>query len=322
MYSLRDYGRMIRGTRPGAYARALAEVIRPGDRVLDLGAGAGFCTLLALRAGASEVIAIDTNPMVNLIPEVLRENGIRSGVRVIQGDSRELSLDSPVDVVVADLRGVLPLYGTNYSVVRDAKSRLLKPGGHCIPLRDRVYCAPVEAEGLYAASMEPFGLVSPEGFATESLRVRCLQAFHHDGAVPFTDAHMLADEALWGEFTYGESDVARASGSMTFTAHRDSTCHGLAMWFEGQLTEGIAISSSPRAYANGGKQVTLTGSDVYGRAFLPFVQPLGVLADESLSASVFAQQSKDDYLWAWTLRGTEASSVRENSSFPTVLNRS
>ncbi len=61
MYSLRDYGAMIADVgRFSAYAKAIARAVRSGDTVVDIGCGPGVFSLLACRAGARRVFAIES----------------------------------------------------------------------------------------------------------------------------------------------------------------------------------------------------------------------------------------------------------------------
>lgn len=58
-------------------AAAIRHHVKQGDRVLDLGAGAGYISILAgQKAGAENVIAVDGNPMM---AEALRHNLDRNG---------------------------------------------------------------------------------------------------------------------------------------------------------------------------------------------------------------------------------------------------
>ena len=129
--------------RMGAYAEAIQATVRPGDVVLDLGAGSGICALLACKAGAARVYAIETNAAIRVARRVAADNGFAERIVFIEKDSRRVELPEPVDTIISDLRGVLPIFESNFAIVRDAKTRFLKPGGTLIPFRDSLYCAPI-----------------------------------------------------------------------------------------------------------------------------------------------------------------------------------
>ncbi|MFN3647390.1 MAG: FkbM family methyltransferase [Gemmobacter sp.] len=84
---------MRRGRYEGGECAALRRVLRPGDRVLELGAGLGLCSTVAAQAeGVEAVVAIEANPeLLPLIRETHRLNGVegkvdlRNGVAVPSG---------------------------------------------------------------------------------------------------------------------------------------------------------------------------------------------------------------------------------------------
>lgn len=77
-------------------ARAVHAALRPGQRFLEVGCGAGLVGLVAARAGA-DVTATDLNPhAVALALHNARQNGLR--VRAVQADLLE-GLEGPFDVV-------------------------------------------------------------------------------------------------------------------------------------------------------------------------------------------------------------------------------
>jgi protein arginine N-methyltransferase 1 len=62
--------------RVRAYERAICAIVRPGDVVLDLGAGTGVLGLLACRAGARRVYAVDGGGILGVARALARANGV------------------------------------------------------------------------------------------------------------------------------------------------------------------------------------------------------------------------------------------------------
>lgn len=95
---LRDAGRL------GAYARAIAQAVRPGDVVADLGSGSGVLAWLAIQAGAARVHAVEANRATQAtLRGLLERNGIAGKVAVHGADAEQWVPPEPVDVVVCEL---------------------------------------------------------------------------------------------------------------------------------------------------------------------------------------------------------------------------
>ena len=88
--------------RVSAYARAIAAVVRPGDVVLDLGCGIGIFAVLAARAGARRVYAVDETDVVHYAKRVVAENGVESAVETIRGLVERVTLAERPTVVAAE----------------------------------------------------------------------------------------------------------------------------------------------------------------------------------------------------------------------------
>lgn len=97
--------------RLGAVQRALVAQLqrRPGQRVLVLGCGLGTTALLALRAGAAHVTAVDASPALVEKAQVLAQhNGVKRGsgdgkVRFVVGSAGSLvAPPEPYDVIVCE----------------------------------------------------------------------------------------------------------------------------------------------------------------------------------------------------------------------------
>ena len=102
MYNIVAYGSMIadRG-RTNAYATALNAAVDAASVVLDIGAGPGIFTLLACKAGARKVYAVEPDGSIEVAREAVAANGFQDRVEFIQALSTEITLPEQVDVIVA-----------------------------------------------------------------------------------------------------------------------------------------------------------------------------------------------------------------------------
>ena len=103
--------------------RGLEQVVRPGDRVLDVGTGSGILAAAAERIGAALVIGCDIDAeAVAAAREYLRGT---SGALLYVGSTRSL-VSGEMDVVVANLNA------TTVLELRAEIARVLKRGGSAI----------------------------------------------------------------------------------------------------------------------------------------------------------------------------------------------
>ena len=89
------------------YQKAIAQSIRPGDVVLDLGCGTGILGLLALKAGAGRVYGIDETSIIEVARQTFAQAGYGDQSIFIRGNSFEVELPEKVDVILCDHVGPL-----------------------------------------------------------------------------------------------------------------------------------------------------------------------------------------------------------------------
>ena len=91
--------------------RLLDGVLRPGDRVVDVGSGSAILAIAAARLGAREAIAVEYDPDANLnARENLEGNGVGDRVEIVEQMADAALLDElgPFDLVLANiLSGVI-----------------------------------------------------------------------------------------------------------------------------------------------------------------------------------------------------------------------
>lgn len=83
----------------------LARLLRPGDRVLDLGSGSGILCIAAIKLGAPSAVGVDNDAEAN---EVAARNAARNGVagrvEFLHGDAAALApLIGPVDLLLSNI---------------------------------------------------------------------------------------------------------------------------------------------------------------------------------------------------------------------------
>jgi SAM-dependent methyltransferase len=87
-----------------AFQRAIRCVVRPGDIVVDAGAGTGILSFFAAEAGAAKVYAVEIDPlMVSSLRLSVALNGLEKQIAVVPGDAAEVDLPRDVDVVIGEL---------------------------------------------------------------------------------------------------------------------------------------------------------------------------------------------------------------------------
>jgi protein arginine N-methyltransferase 1 len=285
MYSIGQFGTMIADSvRMGAFNSALERAIKPGSIVLDIGAGTGIFSLLACKYGAVRVYAVEPDSSLQIAKTCARQNGCEDRIRFIQDLSTAIQLPEQVDVLVSDLRGILPLFQSHLPSIIDARKRFLRSGGIQIPGRDVVKMVPVEVPNVYTKKIaghhpNAYG-VNLEHASNYACNIRRRVGLKADC--------MLSEPRCWSTFDYSTIESIHHSQSMTWTVARNGICHGLAGWFDAELFDGIGYSNAP------GMPET-----IYGQMFFPWLRPVPVKVGDRIKVVVHANLLKDDYLWRW-----------------------
>lgn len=285
VYSLRQFGGMIVDEiRMGAYREALAAAITPGCTVLDIGTGPGTTAMLCVELGAGHVYGIDPDPSIRLAKRAVERNGMADKITLIEGVSQDFTPPGPVDVLVSDLRDRLPLNGFHIPTLVDARARLLKSGGAQIPFRDTMYAALVDHPAAYDRVVGPWQR-SVYGHDMSDVIQKVVNSHQMYKASP---EHLVAPAQAWATINYHEVTDPTVRGTAAWTVDRDATVHGLEIWFDAEVAEGIGYSNGPDA-----------PELVYGSEFFPFAEALDVLAGDHIECRLDANYVKGEYVWRW-----------------------
>jgi type I protein arginine methyltransferase len=288
-YNIHDYGEMVYSGRIEPFAQALHALVTADSVVLDLGAGPGIMTLLACQAGARKVYAVEPDGVIQVARETVAANGFADRVAFIQAFSTAVTLPEKVDVIVWDLRGVLPFYCGSLTAVFDARDRFLKPGGVLIPARDTVWVSVVNAPAAHRRLVGPW----EDSFGLEyaAARRRAVNNWRRWQAAP--DA-LLVTPKVWTTVDYGSQKNPNARGSVEWTIDDPCEAHGLCVWFDCEMAPGYVLSNAPGVEHS-----------VYQQAFFPWPETRQLEAGDEITVEIRADLVGEDYIWSWDteLRG-------------------
>ena len=83
---------LLDAVRCEAFRAALAQVVRPGDVVLDLGAGTGLLSLFAASSGAKHVYAVEMSRIADMAERLIDANKMRDKITLVRGELPERQL--------------------------------------------------------------------------------------------------------------------------------------------------------------------------------------------------------------------------------------
>ena len=259
-YSISGYGGMIADRpRMEAYVRALRQAVEPGSVVIDIGTGTGIFAMLACQFGARRVYAIEPDDAIQVAREIAAANGFADRIQFMQELSTKVVLPEQADVIVSDLRGVLPPFQHHIGSIADARERLLAPRGKLIPQRDTLWVAVTEAPETYRRHAQPWG-ENPYGLSMEGARRIVTNTWSKRRIKP---EQILLAPQVWATLEYNSVTEPDVGAEIAWTVDRPGTADGLVVWFDATLAEGIQFSNAP-----GEPEL------IYGNAYFPLSQPV------------------------------------------------
>ena len=131
--------------RNEAYWAAL-QALAKGKIVLDVGSGTGFLSILAARAGAAHVYAVEASDMAEVSKHIVEDNMLSDNVTIIKGRVEDVTLPCMVDIIVSEWMGFYLVHESMMRSVLVARDRFLKPGGCMIPETADIFCAPANCD--------------------------------------------------------------------------------------------------------------------------------------------------------------------------------
>ncbi len=287
--------------RMRAYAEAIAAAVRPGDVVLDLGCGSGILSLMAARAGARKVYAVDRASILDDARETARRNRLDGRIEFIRSAFEDLVLPERADLVVHELIGSRFWDEGLLDAVARARDRHLARDGRLLPIRIDVWLAPTSHVSELEHSLA-FWRKKHHGFDLGVFGRLALEQGVGDALTPYTIGLRDTASFLAPAKQVLALDLRRASslpGQVTtsFRIARGARLTGLCAFLRVHLDRRRSFSTAPHR----------TGTH-WGQVFLPAFEPLVVGRGARLRVSLSMAERAQDWRWSLDLRPRPAAS--------------
>ena len=224
-----------------AYREAICRTVKPGDVVVDLGAGTGLLSFFALQAGARHVYAIEMTRIADVAAELIEANGFRDRITLIRQASNKAHLPERCDVLVTETLSTF-CFDTENTIefVADARERFLKPGGKIIPESADTFFLPISSESFGLGQLPPrFYDLDYRPFLNK-VSTDCRRL-----AASGKDFQPLSDPALSHHVDFYKDSKNPGNTFVPFRIIREGRLDGFLGWFEARLCEGVTLSNSP-----------------------------------------------------------------------------
>lgn len=262
--------------RVKAFKAALEEKVGPDDTVLDIGTGTGILAFLAARAGAKNVVGVDTANIIDVARKTAEKNGF-SNVEFVRTDIRDLSMD-PVDCIICELIG---MYITDEGIIHKVRKalKLLRKGGTVIPESLDIYLVPIESDNAGLGFWRRLYGIDYSAVDKVPHEIRNLD---------LTGSRFLSEPKKIAHIDLASKERLRIRFDGEFEMKEAGELHGCAMYFDAKLSESVTLSTDPRKPLMHWKQV-----------FMPYEARASVSPGDRLGAKVKAVF--DNTTWRYRL---------------------
>jgi SAM-dependent methyltransferase len=228
-------------TRCDAYRDAIDRTVKPGDVVVDLGAGTGLLSFFALQAGARHVYAIEMSDIADAAAELIAANGFQDRITLIRKNSKKVRLPERCDVLVTETLSAFCFDTENIiDFVADARERFLQPNTRIIPESANTFLMPFSSDAFGAGRLPPryYGI----DFKPFSRRLFRSYGVVRASGQPFV---ALSEPAPCYQIDFRKDTQDPGKTFVPFRITAEGRLDGFLGWFEARLCEGVTLSNSP-----------------------------------------------------------------------------
>lgn len=288
MTDMIEYHKMMLSDRyrTNAFKRAIFEIVKPGDVVLDLGAGTGILSFFACMAGAKRVYAVELDNVIEIAKELARDNNLRDKIIFINNVSTDISLPEKVDIIISEILGSFGLEEDIMDYIADARERFLKKGGLIMPSSIQIFLVPVEVKDIY----DDINFWGKNRYGIKFGALRKM-AINNQYNRYIEKKNYLSKPLLLESIDLYKASQSNFNETAGFTLTREGIFHGLAGWFEARLSEKITLSTA-----------SPDRTPSWDIAFFPVDKLHKVNKGDHITSKVSLSKWRRNVMWNWDIK--------------------
>jgi protein arginine N-methyltransferase 1 len=295
-----DYLHFLADTpRVDAFRRAIEVAIAPGQLVLDLGTGIGTYAMFAARAGG-RVLAVEDDPVIDVARGLAADNGLADRIEFLRGRAERLEPPERADVLVFEDFAPYLYHPETAEILLDVRARWLRPGATSIPRSLRLFAAPVCCPDTYRA-LTPWPSDAAYGLEIGRLAGELLNRPH---AAAWGPDVLLGEPAELARVAPLALDSFGLDREVRWPVRRSGTLHGIGLWMDLDLADGVLYSNAPSGRSSG-----------WDQQLLPLVEPLEVEPGEEVVGRIMTLGPSPQKPEWWSWRVAARSGGREGNTF-------
>ncbi len=113
---------------------------------------------------------------------------------------------------------------------------------------------------------------------------------------------MLSAAGQWAAIDYRSVTEPRLQGNVELHITKGGVAHGLAVWFDGCLVDGVTLSNAPDRPEH-----------VYGTPFFPWPERKAVETGDTVRVTFDVRKVGREYIWNWNSEVVSAGGARKAS---------
>ena len=232
--------------RNNAYLKAIKIAIKENENVLEIGTGSGLLSMMAIDAGAKEVITCEAiKSIAEAAKRIISKNGYEDKIKVIHNKSTDLlvgkELPKKADLIISEILSSEFVGEGVQNTILDAKNRLLKKDGKMIPEEGEIKLALLKrtqelqdelfADSINGYDLSDFNEITGNKLYTQKKNIT---------------TSFLSNEKVAFSFNFYSNEIKkRQEKILEIHVLENGICLGLITWIKLNLYKDIFLDNHP-----------------------------------------------------------------------------